>query len=329
MKKIEQSKNYTGTELDNLFFRPMLSGDSADKLGVRVLYNMPVPTILSFWHRNPDVLQKYTNSGWSGGSATERTQRTINMSRVKAEASYSASDYFSLVLEEIACRPEINLQDLSGTDLEKAETALFKEAIAESIRVTMWLGNSELEDYPYNSFDGFLKTIIDESKKDDTEMIEDSYTSEVIANTDFAEIVLDLAWGNANETLRNLKSEGNLAFFVSSDVYNAYNMFLDRASYESAFLARQTGRNELCWHGIPLIDTQVSEYLDSSKFPHSYVILTDRRNLALAVNTSDFPGTEVSMWYNPDEMENRQRAVFMAGCGILMPELVSYLHYSI
>ena len=57
--------------------------------------------------------------------------------------------------------------------------------------------------------------------------------------------------------------------------------------------------------------------------PHSFAILTDRRNIALAVNTNDFPGTEVRMWYNPDVMENRQRAIFMAGCDYLLPELVS------
>ncbi len=57
--------------------------------------------------------------------------------------------------------------------------------------------------------------------------------------------------------------------------------------------------------------------------PQSFAILTDRRNLAMAVNTSDFPGTEIRMWYNPDQMENRQRAVFMAGCAYLLPEMVS------
>jgi hypothetical protein len=329
MKKIEQSKNYTGAELDNIFFRPMFSGDSAEKLGIRLLYNMPVPTILSTWKRTPDVLQKYTNSGWSGGSATERTQRIINMSRVKAEASYSAADYFSLVLEEITRHPGVNMQDLSGTDLEKAETALFKEAIAESIRVTMWLGCADEEEYPYNTFDGFLRKIQNECSNADSLIIEDTYNSETISNPHFADVILDLAWGNASDELRNLKSEGNLVFFVSSDVYNSYNMMLDSTSYEASYLERQNGRENLCWRGIPLIDTKVAQYIDNDKFPHSYAILTDRRNLALAVNTADFPGTEVSMWYNPDEMENRQRAVFMAGCGILMPELVSYIHYAI
>jgi hypothetical protein len=29
------------------------------------------------------------------------------------------------------------------------------------------------------------------------------------------------------------------------------------------------------------------------------------------------------MWYNPDEMQNRQRAIFMVGCEILDESLVA------
>ena len=81
-------------------------------------------------------------------------------------------------------------------------------------------------------------------------------------------------------------------------------------------------------HGIPVVDLRISSYLaklsSSSPVPKSFCILTDRRNLVLAVNTADFPGNEIRMWYNPDEMENRQRAVFMAGCDVLDEGLVAF-----
>ena len=44
MTYLENSKQYTGSDLENIFFRPMLTGESAQDLGVRVLYNMPQPT---------------------------------------------------------------------------------------------------------------------------------------------------------------------------------------------------------------------------------------------------------------------------------------------
>jgi hypothetical protein len=79
------------------------------------------------------------------------------------------------------------------------------------------------------------------------------------------------------------------------------------------------------WRGIPVVDMKISSYLQGiSDLGSSWVVLTDRRNLALAVNTADFPGTEVSMWYNEDAMENRQRAVFAVGCDYLLPELICY-----
>jgi hypothetical protein len=55
----------------------------------------------------------------------------------------------------------------------------------------------------------------------------------------------------------------------------------------------------------------------------TFCILTDRRNLILALNTADSPEKEIRMWYNPDEMENRQRVVFLAGTAIADSDIVS------
>ena len=51
MSKIETIKSYTGQDLENIFFRPMLTGPSAEEMGIKVMYNMPVPTVLHFWKR--------------------------------------------------------------------------------------------------------------------------------------------------------------------------------------------------------------------------------------------------------------------------------------
>ena len=138
MSKIENIKSYEGQVLDNIFFRPMLTGGSAEELGIKVMYNMPVPTTLHFWKRTGDILKKYTSSGWSGGEPSQKFQKVLNLHKVKAEMAYSAEDYFSTVYELITGRADVNLDDLSGTELEEAETALFRSSIRESIRSTMW-----------------------------------------------------------------------------------------------------------------------------------------------------------------------------------------------
>ena len=320
MSKIENAKTYSGKELETIFFRPMLSGEDAQDLGIRVMYNMPVPTTLHFWKRSGEILQKYTTGGWSGSTSTDKLQKMIELHRVKAEMGYAAEDYYTMIYGNIARQGKMELDDLTGTDLEEAETALFKEAMAESIRATMWLGDSSLSS-GLNTFDGFVTRIMKGVSSGD---ITSSKTFQGgLLNAARVEERLKEVWTNASASLRNLKSEGNLAFFVTSDVYNFYMDKIMSSSTEAAYLAQQNGQDQLFYLGIPVIDIRVSGYMPSGTTPASFIILTDRRNLALAVNTSDFPGTEIRMWYNPDLMENRQRAVFMAGCDYLLPELIS------
>ena len=285
MGKIENVKTYSGKDLDTIFFRPMLTGKSAEELGIKIMYNTSVPAKLHFWKRSGDILQQYSASGWKGGAPATKYQKDVAMHKVKAEIGYSADDYFSFVYELITNSPEVNMDDLSGTELEAAETQLFRESIAESIRATMWLGDT----------------------------------------SGWEEKLLKTLWENASEQLKELKSEGQLAYFVTSDIYNAYEDSLDNVLLDAAYMAKQAGRDSLLYRGIPVIDVQVSGYLDKCPdMPSSFAFLTDRRNLALFVNTNEVPGTEVRMWYNPDLMENRQRAIFMAGCDYLLPELLTF-----
>ena len=325
MSALENAKTYTGKNLETIFFRPMLSGPSAIDLGVRVLYNMPVPTTVQMWEPKTDILQKFTAAGWSGGAGSKKLQKTIPLNRVKAELGYSAADYFSLVYELITNRPEVNMEDLTGTELEEAETTLFKQAIAESIRSTMWVGDTSAESGA-NTFDGFLKTIATYSNNN--KVYTYNYETDAMNTPANSVAMFDDLWKNADERLKDLKAEGQLAFFVSSDVYSAYEKHLDSMSTDGAYTDYINGRQNLLYHGIPVVDLRISSYLaklsSSSPVPKSFCILTDRRNLVLAVNTADFPGNEIRMWYNPDEMENRQRAVFMAGCDVLDEGLVAF-----
>ena len=325
MAKIESAKSYEGRDLETIFFRPMLSGPNAVDLGIKVMYNMPVPTTLQFWKRGGDILQKYSTAGWNGGESASKYQKLIQLSKVKAEVGYSAEDYFNMVFEQIAGRADVNLDDLSGTELEAAETALFRDAIAESIRATMWLGDTDRTGV-FSTFDGFLKRLFADSGTEEEDVHGFGIDSDFVSSLepDAAESLLKKRWNNASEVLKAFKAQGNLVYLVTSDIYAKYEEELDNVVLESAYLAKQNGRDGLSYRGIPVVDIQVSEYLKQcTDMPQSFALLTDRRNLAMAVNTSDFPGTEIRMWYNPDQMENRQRAVFMAGCDYLLPEMVS------
>lgn len=318
-KIISNPKNYTGNELESVFFRPLVSGPSALDLGIRMMYNMPVPTTLNFWKRGVDLLQKYS-AGWNGSSASDKYQKVIKLSKVKAEMGYGAEDYFSMVYERIAGSPEVNLGDLSGTELEEAETALFRESIAESIRATMWVGDTARSG-GFNTFDGFFKRLMADTGTgaDDVKRVE--MTSMATAGN--AEKLFKAMYAAAPAELRSMKADGHLVLLVTRDVAENYEESLLSGSLDSVRAAKINGIDRLSFRGIPVVDIQADAYLTAvGDQPTSWAILTDSRNLAVAVNTSDFPGSEVAMWYNPDQMENRQRATFMAGCDYLLPELI-------
>lgn len=317
MGLIQNPKTYSGRELEEIFFRPSFTGPTAEQLGIRVLYNMPMPTTVHLWSPAGDVLKNYV-AGWQGGEKSVKQARTIDMKKVKAESAFSASDYFSMVFEQIANSGNVNMQDLSGTTLEAAETELFKKAVVESIRRTMWLGDTD--NNVYNTFDGILKTAYN-AASDDTEAGVYNIPSAVTA--DNVVDILDKVWNASSHQLRAGKADGELAFFVTTDICEAYERYLDGKGVDSSYREMAEGRAVLSYHGIPVIDICVGDEIKKTTLPKTICLLSDRRNLVLAVNTSDSPETEVRMWYNPDEMENRQRAVFLAGATVIDPALIS------
>ncbi len=66
MGKIEQSKTYTGEQMEKIIFRPIVELADPAGIGASIMYNMPVPTTLHFWEPDVNVLQKFSASGWNG-----------------------------------------------------------------------------------------------------------------------------------------------------------------------------------------------------------------------------------------------------------------------
>ncbi len=320
-KIITNPKTYTGEELTSVFFRPILQGTATDKLGIRILYNMPTPTTLNFWGSPKDVIKTYAK-GWQGGTSSEKFQKHLELKKLKAEMSYSAADYFSMVYEKLACSADINMTDLSGTELEKAETEIFKNNIKESLRVTLWAGNTERTG-GYSTFDGIIKhVVVDAFGKQITKV-----TMPVMTTEGNGEKLLKSLLDGASPELKALKNEGNLVFFATSDIIANYEQSLYSGANDTARAARIDGISQLLFRGIPVEDMGISEHLVTlTDCPSSFIILTDRRNITLAINTRDLPGSEVAMWYNPDELENRQRATFLAAADYLLPELIIVAH---
>ncbi len=318
---IENSKTYNVNDVENLFFRPSFCGKSAEDLGIRVIYNMPIPTKIPVFFHNNNILTSFS-TGWQGGSAGSFTDTEVTMTKVKAESSYAADLYFSTIYEMLTNSAEVNLGDLSGTDLETAETELFRRAIVDSIYSTMWWGDTNGEYSNFTSFTGFLPKIELAWDNGDTTSV-DVENEQVTADV---ESIFMNTWRNASSQLRNLASDGQLAFYVSSDIYDKYRTMIDQNNYNVLNAGILEARPVLYYHGIPIIEVPMDSFYTTKG--KSFCLLTDRRNLILGLNTNDSPEKGIKMWYNPDEMENRQRVVFLAGTAIADYSLISGFIYN-
>ncbi len=186
----------------------------------------------------------------------------------------------------------------------------------------MWIGNTTRTAGKYNTFQGFIPKLFTLVSSGDIDLT--TITGSTLSDPDQAIEIFDALWDDADVKVQEAKASGRLAYYVTSDIYNLYEKALDAAGVDTSYTETVNGRSELRYHGIPVIDMRVSSLLKTYGPLDTTAFLTMQDNLVMAVNTSDFPGAEIRMWYNPDEMENRQRAVFMAGCDIIDEELISF-----
>lgn len=309
---ITNPKTYTGQEMENIFFLSSYTGDNAKALGLKCIFNLPVNTTMNLFERNDNILQDFAD-GWQGGDASTKKQKTIEFKTVKAEMGIKATTYKNTIFMRMANTAGVNMQDLQGTDVEQAEVSLFREAIAEATRVHMWAGDTAAAiSSTHTKFDGFLKKA---STYAAVKKMKISATTASNVVTTFESILKA-----APAELKARKGIGNLAFFVTDDVYEAYESALDANTL--AYNDMQNGRQFLNYHGIEVRRMGVDGAFKTKG--QSTILFTDKDNLLFSVNTKDMPDAEVRFWYNPDENENRNRAVFSVATEILDDELVVY-----
>ena len=154
MTYLENSKQYTGTDLENIFFRPMLTGPSAQELGVRVLYNMPQPThpALGRAAQHPPG-----NSPPQAGREAPPATKKGEDRQPQPRESRTGILRRRLLLDGLR-KDHGNGERQHGRPLghrpRTGRTTLFRQALAENIRATMWIGDTTATS-GYNTFDGF------------------------------------------------------------------------------------------------------------------------------------------------------------------------------
>lgn len=145
----------------------------------------------------------------------------------------------------------------------------------------------------------------------------------VESTTDYVEGKLKTMIDRAPEVLKPFIRNGQAKFYCTGDVIDNYKDTLVTTTLESSRSEKINGILTYKYDGVQLVDMGIDSDIEKdfpSTFAQSYIILTVPDNLGLVLshgnNTSN-----LSMWFNKDENQNRQRAQFEMGADYIIPEL--------
>ena len=176
---ITAGTEYHGKENMEINIRPRFLGTAPSQMGIRSIDTQGASSYkLTFFGKIAKVLMPYV-AGFQGGSGATKVQKKVTLSEFKAEAAYDKHDYANTILEQIV-NSGVNQNDISGTDVMKAEQAVFFDAVQADVFANFWLGDTTKTHinggvYPdgsttyaagdadkfYNNIDGILKKIKD------------------------------------------------------------------------------------------------------------------------------------------------------------------------
>lgn len=180
MAFITAGSEYHGKENFEMIIRPRFMGTKPAEMGIRIIDTQGASSIkLNFFGKIAKILMPYV-TGFQGGTLSPQKQKKLTVSEFKAENEYSKQDYKNMIYEQITNKGGVAQNDITGTDVFKAELEVFFSAVEADVFSVFWLGDTtkthiQAGTYPdgtayaagdvdkyYNVMDGILKQIMDD-----------------------------------------------------------------------------------------------------------------------------------------------------------------------
>jgi len=170
---ITNGSEFHGKENEDIIIRPMFLGQLPKEMGIRIIPSVKSSVKLTFFGTVSKILKAYAD-GFQGGSGSTIKQKKLTLEEFKAEAEYSKQTYKDTILENITNVGGKKQNDITGTDVLKAEVAVFMNGVVDDVRRIFWLGDTDKKtltsgyysttaDVNYNVIDGIWKALMDDA----------------------------------------------------------------------------------------------------------------------------------------------------------------------
>lgn len=171
---ITNGSEFHGKENEDIIIRPMFLGQLPKEMGIRIIPSVKSSVKLTFFGTVSKILKVYAD-GFQGGSGSTIKQKKLTLEEFKAEAEYSKQNYKDTILENITSVGGKKQNDITGTDVLKAEVTVFMNGVVDDVRRIFWLGDTDKKtvhasgyytataDVNYNVIDGIWKALMDDA----------------------------------------------------------------------------------------------------------------------------------------------------------------------
>lgn len=251
-----------------------------------------------------EKLTKAYTEGFTGAGTISSSQRTVTLSRVKAEGEQGSSSFFGKIDGELLARG-IDRGNIEPTVLAQIILQIFEKGVRRDKNRQLWFSDTASASADYNIYDGIFKQLA--SLPAAQKLVFPAGALAVDAAEDEFQKVKDAA---PNEMLENMS---DVVIMATRAVVENYLQTLKALGTERAHLQTENGVLVPTWDGIPVIampewDTHIAA--DALATDAHRVVMTVKQNIAVA---TDFDNFGLETWYNQDEMKYRFRADYTIG----------------
>jgi hypothetical protein len=232
------------------------------------------------------------------------------------------SDVFDATIAETVRKKGVDINDLTGTEIESYILEKVAETAARDLYRIVFLGDTTLSDSNYTPFDGIYKKVKAGYLAGDGTTYGGAITSSSLSISNIV-ATLDAVWDAQSYELKFIPDEQKV-MFVEDSVFRAWEKYLSSTQFSGVGEQRNVlvnGVATLSFRGIPMVNTQViSKYLaldfatgSPAAVANPYRILLTKADNHYIVTDAITDTAKVVMWYEPLQDTNYTRLRYKAG----------------
>lgn len=275
------------------------------------------------------ITKKRVGCGFvSTGTGNTIYRKLINPVEFQAQESQCA-DVFDDTVFRKGLKRGVDVNDLTGTDVEKLLLSFVEPAILRDATRIMWLADTALASTDYNQMDGIYKILKAGSVSDGIINI-GALSASAVSSTNIIATLKSIVDG-ANIKLRQVPVEQK-ALYVTETVWNGYRDWMQtNAALQSSKDETVNGVSVLRYQGIELIKLSFVDLYLAAHFVFgspsaienpNRVVYMKKDNLVLVLDTVA-RYNEIKFWYDMTTDMNYYRVRYQMQVAYKYPELVT------